>query len=1066
MNSRLACDDEQARAAAGDPGESILLEAPAGAGKTAVLTQRFLRLLCTVEDPGQILAITFTRKAAAEMHARVTRALKGELTGEDAGTAVLRRLAADALAHGAARGWNLAAQPQSLRIQTIDAFNYWLASQLPVAAKAGGTLEVTESPQAMYREAARSTLLAGEADTMLAPDLELLFERFDNHWANIEGMLAQMLAERGHWLPYVLEQPAQELCARVNASLRAILEAQLDKAVQLLPRALRALLEQLPGVTCLDGAAASLGHWKRLAQLTRTEKGWRAQLTAHRLGPEFHDPALRAALKQRIADLGGIAGSDELLVALHGWPAATLAPEDAAALAALSRVLSRAAAELHGHFANAGQVDYTFIMGAARSALAEAGEPTELALRTGLALQHILVDEFQDTSLAQFQLLATLTASWEEGDGRTLFVVGDPMQSIYRFREAEVGLFLAARDAGIGQVRLKPLRLARNFRSAATLVQFCNELFAQVFPPADDLRAGAVAYHRSVPARASTAGAVAPGVSLKLFPDDRAAEAAAIAARIASLRRADPAGRIAILVAAHSHATPIITALGARAVPCLGVDLVPLQERVVVRDLVQLATALYDLADRSAWLAVLRAPWCGVALHTLTVLSGQRETALVFDAMADERRLARVAADERARLARVRAVLASAMARRAREPVADWLEATWVQLGAADAYRPEELADARVFFSALAERAAAFAWRGPADFPALLQRLFSSGLAADTNPVQVMTIHRAKGLEFEHVFVPSLERKPGGGERHLLRWIDLPNEAGTSDLIIAPAPAVAEDAEAELDRFLRNLARVREAHERTRLLYVACTRARETLWLSGAPAVTADGELKPAAHSLLQCLWPVLAGSFELPTVPGAGAHAQEEPTRLRRLRADWTAPAIAAAAALPHLPVAQLALEPPEFSWVGETQRQVGTIVHGWLARLAAGALPATAAAIAAQSDAVLQATRPPRRAGRRARRCRSADPARTDPDGGRYARPLAAGSGAPRCPRRAGPHRLERWQAAHLRHRPHVHRCGRDALGGRLQDQPPRGWGRRGVPGFGSGTLPCAAFWVRRAA
>ncbi len=169
--------------------------------------------------------------------------------------------------------------------------------------------------------------------------------------------------------------------------------------------------------------------------------------------------------------------------------------EDAAALAALSRLLARAAAELQQAFARHGRVDYTFVMGAAREALAEAGEPTDLALRTGLSLRHILVDEFQDTSLAQFQLLATLTASWEEGDGRTLFVVGDPMQSIYRFREAEVGLFLAARDAGIGQVPLTPLRLRRNFRSAPQLVEFCNTLFAQVFPAADDLRAGAVAYH-------------------------------------------------------------------------------------------------------------------------------------------------------------------------------------------------------------------------------------------------------------------------------------------------------------------------------------------------------------------------------------------------------------------------------------------------------------------------------------------------------------------------------------------------------------------------------------------
>src|SRR6516162_9754003 len=124
--------DDSARAAASAPTDSILLEAPAGSGKTAVLTRRFLRLLATVEDPGQILAITFTRKAAAEMRARVIRALRGEFPPEDPEAAELTALARVALAHAAARGWDIDTNPQSLRIQTIDGLNYWLASQLPV----------------------------------------------------------------------------------------------------------------------------------------------------------------------------------------------------------------------------------------------------------------------------------------------------------------------------------------------------------------------------------------------------------------------------------------------------------------------------------------------------------------------------------------------------------------------------------------------------------------------------------------------------------------------------------------------------------------------------------------------------------------------------------------------------------------------------------------------------------------------------------------------------------------------------------------------------------------------
>ncbi len=953
MNDSPERLDDAARLEACAPSVSILLQAPAGSGKTAVLTQRFLRLLCTVEDPGEILAITFTRKAAAEMRARVTRALRGEVAASDPGAAQLRALAQGALAHAAQRGWNLEAEPHSLRIQTIDSFNYWLASQLPVASRAGGVLNVTESARELYERAARRTLVGAEADPALAPDAQLLFERLDNHWMNLERLIAQMLAERGHWLRFVAREEPQALCQRVNESLAALTRARLGELRALVPQALRQLAQGLPGCGPLGAEPEDLAHWKQLAHLLLTREDWRKQVNAHRLGPEFSDPGACQRLRELIEDLRRVAGVREALLDVKRAPAAHLSADDVAAIEALSRVLSRAAAELHAEFANANRVDHTYVTGAARAALTEGGEPTDLALRTGLALKHILVDEFQDTSLAQFQLLSMLTVGWEEGDGRTLFVVGDPMQSIYRFRDAEVGLFLKAREAGIGPVTLKPLRLWRNFRAAPQLVAFANELFAQVFPPADDLRSGAVSYRASFAARTSEGALPAIAtVSLRLFPENPGGEARAIAARVADLRSLDPHGTVAVLVAAHAHAVPVIDALEAQGLPALGVDLVPLRERMIVRDLVQLTRALHDLADRAAWLAVLRAPWCGARLSTLTALSGLNDRELLIEALGDPERLAHCDPAERSRLERVRDVLRAALARRGGDSAANWLETTWMRLGASDAYQGRELEDARAFFVALAERAAAFEWRAPGDFASLLEHLYSAPSAGE-NPVQVMTIHRAKGLEFDHVIVPALDRATRGGERRLLRWIDLPSQASESNLLIAPTPPVGAKEEGDLNVYLKDLLRQRDANERCRLMYVATTRARRTLWLSGAPAVSADGTVKPDKRTLLAILWPALAARFE--TVAGADAPAALAPTApLIRLLADWRPADLPPALPLTQLPSAYLAAEPPEFSWVGETQRHIGTAVHAWFARLAQQPLP-TDEAIGQAGTAVL---------------------------------------------------------------------------------------------------------------
>jgi ATP-dependent helicase/nuclease subunit A len=973
--------DEHARERATDPQRSILLQAPAGSGKTTVLTQRLLRLLAEVDEPEEILAITFTRKAAAEMRARVLKALRGEIDAGNPQGKRLRALADAALRRAAARGWNLAHDPGRLRIQTIDSFNFRLASQLPVTAKAGGALVITDRPRELYHRAARRTLTAAEDDAELGADVELLFERLDNHWSNVEGLLASMLEQRGHWLRYVLGHEPGALCARIGESLGNIISDHLAVACARLPKAFRAETGFVLGVGPLGSEPECLEAWKSLASLTLTLKGeWRRPKGINKtLGPAYEEAAAKDALRACIERLSGMAGAREVLLELTSLPASTLCETDAAAVEALSRVLRDAAVQLQAEFALAGRVDHTYIGGAARAALTDAGLPTDLALRTGLSLRHILVDEFQDTSLAQFDLIEALTAGWEEGDGRTLFVVGDPMQSIYQFREAEVGLFLKARDHGIGGVRLEPLRLTRNFRSTPALIEWTNDTFTRLFPQNDDLRASAVAFTPSVAAEGEppeSSGSPATGqlrlfssddrdldesVQLHLFPgDDRACETAAITERIKALKEQDPQGSVAVLVASRAHAAPIMAALEGCGIAAIGVDLIPLRELSIVRDLVALIEALHHLGDRTAWLAVLRAPWCGVTLATLTALSQRNDSRLVWEAMADKDRLLRCSESDRARLVRVRDVLEAAFAARDGTPLADWLELTWLRLGAADAYPTEDLRHARAFLSALSDRVAAGEWSGPRDLDSLLGDLYAQPQTSAGNPVQIMTIHRAKGLEFDHVFVPSLDRDLNRGREPLLRWLDLPRSEGKSDLIMAPVPAIGDDAGGDVSAYLKRLMSKRASNEQTRLLYVAATRSKRTLYLSAAPKTRPDGTVAPRVGTLLARWWPALGSRFSTPTDTTAAAITVREAIAasshsLHRLVADWVPPTLDAAPDLPRLPIAHQSLEPPEFSWVGETARHIGTVVHAGLEAFASARDLPTRSWIEAHRDAYL---------------------------------------------------------------------------------------------------------------
>ena len=203
MNSglgvRLLLPDQSERIKALDTSLSVLVQAPAGAGKTDLLARRFLRLLGEVDDAGQIVAITFTKAAAAEMRNRIlseldTAGLNKPGVDMDNDPLSMAALAERALAHSRKRGWQLPEIPARLRIATIDSFCRDLAIQEPLLFGFGSDLEIAEQPSDLYRRAARSTLQnVGQARSDLAAALEELLLWRDNDWHQMEELLVAML---------------------------------------------------------------------------------------------------------------------------------------------------------------------------------------------------------------------------------------------------------------------------------------------------------------------------------------------------------------------------------------------------------------------------------------------------------------------------------------------------------------------------------------------------------------------------------------------------------------------------------------------------------------------------------------------------------------------------------------------------------------------------------------------------------------------------------------------------------------------------------------------------------
>ncbi len=975
--------DQRQRELAIRPDGSYLVQAPAGSGKTSLLTQRYLGLLARVDEPEEILAITFTRKAAAEMRTRIL----GELREAEIGAAAAtdhalqsRALALAALARDRERNWRVLDSPRRLRIQTIDAFEASLVGRLPTLSRLGIAPAVSERPASLYAAAVREALrsmAAGEAREAL---IELLC-LFDNNLEVASSSLLTLLEKRDQWLPAMGANPLGEagpdaLRAALEENLQLLVAPDLEQLAAQLPDYLGAelgslariaasqleighpLAESLASLTGWPAASAEgLPEWRTLGEWLLTKEGTLRKTVTKREG----FPKEAQAEKRRMCSfLDGLALHEDFVGAMSRvskLPDPFYSDGQWRVLEALFRFLRAVVPELHVQFALHRETDFAEIALGANSALESApGIPSLLAERLDARIQHLLVDEFQDTSALQMLLVRKLTENWTPGDGRTLFLVGDPMQSIYGWRNARVELFLRAREGRIaGLPPLETLQLRRNFRSRRSLIETFNTWLKPHFPEEHDVASGAVAYADAFP-DPSEADPRADRTQCHAFlSDSLEAEAEWIAAEIERLRRNEPAPQrprmIGVLFRKGANAAVVGRALAARKILFQAIDVEPLGSLPVVQDLRSMWNAIENPEDRLAWLSVLRAPWNALTLSEIEAIARMAKGAeTIWSVLRKGSFPPALSDDALVRVRRTAALFAETMEWRGRLPAAKLLQTLWHKSGA-QRYHADgrsRMAAAQ-FLRLIGDLEEAGLLGGAEALDEALSRLFAPPDPEAPDTLQLLTIHKAKGLEFDVVFVPYLNSGRARVETPPLAWEEIALDRGDGEgpreaLVIAGRQAIGEPV-SPISRLLQDRRSKRDEYERLRVLYVALTRAKEELHLLATidpkGAVSAD-ELHAKKASYLGVLWQ----HFEQPFAEAWAARPARPPAEMDTAR-QYPMLRKLAAEDLPELPVekprkkaadAGMAQHFRPHGSFETAETAAGTVFHRLMERIAAG--------------------------------------------------------------------------------------------------------------------------------
>jgi len=931
--------DAAAREFAVNPGENVVLEASAGTGKTRVLVERYVNLLRAGVEPEHILAITFTRKAAADMRQRIVERLK-----EASRTSQL----------DAARWRDLRSRLGEIAISTIDAFCLLLLREFPLEADVDPAFQLADDTEVarLTEEGLDRALRICRGLAKDDDDVALVFAQLGER--RLRTGLAALLDRRlvaPNVLRRFLAAGPRDLTAAVSCRATAERLGQLFSNVPGgLPPFLQAGPLRHPQFAMLardiEDVATSVSGTPMKGVPYRVEgvpyrDGAGVPDRDHRVGdglqtvPEdrFDTRAGQAAFRAFIDRLRGyfltqegkprggrFAGTGFTAVDCesdaawkrHRAAAAGLAPAVAESVRAFRRdlnvVLSRGVWRMFAIAVSQYQrtldaralLDFSGVLERAVDLLKQMDEFARSRYRLEARYHHVLVDEFQDTSRAQWELVEQLVRSWGEGLGASadalppsIFIVGDRKQSIYGFRDAEVGLL---DEAAQFVARLRehddPRRaISVSFRSAPALLAFVNDVFAAVqsnrsgggpsyafrygehdrfplpeeseqqradTPSADDLSLGLVAGSTTRLAAEAVAGEIV-----------RLIGRASIRDKGTGVRRAAQPADVAILFRSRESHREVEAALERRGVPTYVYKGLGFFDADEIQDAVAVLRYLAEPTSNLRAAAFLRSRAIRLSDRAVMMLAPDLADAIAGAPCSLEIERA-LAEEDRIVLAHARTSTARWLALVDRITPAELLDVVLRESAYYFEIRGSRRLQARENLKKLRGLIRRIQNRGYATLARIADHLERLAIGDESNAaidavdaVSLMTVHAAKGLEFPIVFVVNIGRGTGG--------VRAPIRIATSSGGL-PAVAVA-DFQSEADEE----AQAREREETKRLVYVALTRARDRLYLSAVvqnrSARMGRGSLGEILPPSLVDLFTVAAGSVVTWTPPGGGAH-------------------------------------------------------------------------------------------------------------------------------------------------------------------------------------------------